>query len=240
MLSEELEQEEKDGDCMSINYHAYQSRGYLFTNNEAQCEQWRTAFSGYDPARAAGILDLEFDETYLYLSYFQMPYRLRREDGVLEKKDGKGWTEDLYFNETMSIYHLLYYTKDHPLASGTWIPNANLDTRSRGRVEDPLLTSFSRSFEGRCGCLENACRALGGEKLDKGDVAYEFYAFPQIPIRMIFWDKDEDFQAQTQILVDSRITDYVHFETTGCMISDLLEKLEKTALLPEMCFRAEK
>ena len=50
--------------------------------------------------------------------------------------------------------------------------------------------------------------------------------FPQVKIRLIFWDADEDFSAQTQILVDSRITDYVHLETTGCIVSDLLEMLE--------------
>ena len=49
-------------------------------------------------------------------------------------------------------------------------------------------------------------------------------------MQMIFWDADEDFPAQTQILVDKNITDFVHTETIGCMISDLLEKLENVLL----------
>ena len=44
---------------------------------------------------------------------------------------------------------------------------------------------------------------------------------------MIFWDSDEDFPAQVQVLVDQRVTDYIHFETVGCLISDLFEKIEK-------------
>lgn len=213
---------------MSINYHAMQSRGYLFENFEVQCRQWRSAFSGYDPERISGILCLKYDKQYLYISYFQTPYRLRLKDGVLEKYVEGKWSGELYFNETMSIYHLLYYTRDFPSRSGEWIPNDHLDTRTRsGRTSDPLLEGFAKKFSGHLELLEEACRGLCGEKLAKGDVGYEFQAFEQVPLRMIFWDADEDFPAQVQLLVDSRITDYVHVETTGCMVSDLLEKLEE-------------
>ena len=43
---------------------------------------------------------------------------------------------------------------------------------------------------------------------------------------LVFWDADEDFPAQAQILVDQNVTDFLHYETVGCVISDLLEKLE--------------
>ena len=134
----------------------------------------------------------------------------------------------LYFNETMAIYHLLKYTKDQPRTSGIWVPNTELDGASiRSRQSDPLLTPFSLRFTGKTPLLRRQCEALGGHALPvKGDAAYLFYAFPQIPLRLIFWDADEDFPAQTQVLVDSRITDYLHYESVGCVISDLLEKLE--------------
>lgn len=223
---------------MSVNYHAFQNRGFLFSNSEAVAEQWRSAFSDYDPSRIAEILHLKSEDNYLYLSYFQTPYRLRLTDGFLEKKTEANskapeekaglWTEDLYFNEAMSIYHLLHYTKDQPLLSNIWVPNTELDgaaTRSRA-VQDPLLDPFARRFTGKTEDLETACRKLGGQKLSRGDVSYQFEAFPQIQLQLMFWDADEDFPAQTQVLVDRRITDFVHFETVGCIISDLLEKLE--------------
>lgn len=223
---------------MSVNYHAFQNRGFLFTNSEVVSQQWRTAFSHYDPTRIARILSLQTDESYLYLTYFQTPYRLRLEDGVLEKRAAgpsdstaaDSWTEELYFNEAMSIYHLLRYTKDQPLLSGIWVPNTEIDgaaSRSRS-LQDPLLTPFSKTFTGKTAALERACETISGQRLPdaKSDVAYQFHAFPQIALRLHFWDADEDFPAQTQVLVDRQITDYVHFETVGCMISDLLEKLE--------------
>lgn len=216
---------------MSVNYHAFQNRGYLFSSHEALCEQWRTAFTGFDPARIAEILQLKTDENHLYLSYFQTPYRLCLSDGHLERETDDGWTDALYFNETMSIYHLLHYTKDQPRITGIWVPNTALEGAGahNRNLPDPLLTPFAAHFSGKTESLSAACRKLGGLSLSKGDIAYQFTSFPQIPLQLIFWDADEDFPAQIQILVDKGVTDFIHFETTGCIISDLLEKLEALA-----------
>ena len=223
---------------MSVNYHAFQSRGFLFTNSEVVCAQWRAAFSHYDPRRIAAILHLDWDDLYLYLSYFQTSYRLRLEDGVLEKKEEQSaseteaWDEELYFNEAMSIYHLLHYTKDYPQLSGILVPGTELDgAASRSHfAADPLLSPFSKKYAGQTEKLAAACRREGGIPLPhaKSDAAFQFTAFPQIQLQLYFWDADEDFPAQTQILVDRKITDYIHFETVGYLISDLLEKLEQS------------
>lgn len=135
-----------------------------------------------------------------------------------------GWTPQVYFNEAMVIYHLLYYVKEQACTAGIWIPNTNLDTRAgnNNQREDLLFTSFARQFSGKTEELSLACQAFGGTPLEtKADVAYQFSAFPQVSLQLLFWDADEDFPAQVQVLVDKYITNYVHLETTGCMISDL-------------------
>lgn len=213
---------------MSVNYHAFQSRGVPFSDYEAAGRQWREEFTGYEPGRIAGILRLAADEKYLYLTYFQVPFRLRLSDGHLEKQVNEEWTEELYFNESMAVYHLLHYTKDIPTVSGKWVPSHTIDgVVSRSPAADPLLAPFALRYTGRVHELDVACRTAGGEKCGTGDVSYEFEAFPRVHLRLVFWDADEDFPAQAQILVDSCVTDFVHYETVGCMISDLLEKLEK-------------
>lgn len=214
---------------MSVNYHAFQSRGVVFAEQEAVSQQWWEKFTSYDPSRIAGILGLTFDEEYLYLTYFQTPYRLTLATGRLEKQEDEKWTDHLFFNETMAIYHLLWYTKDYPMLSDVWVPSHVLDkvvSRS-GSLPDPLLTPFAKKFEGKRNLLDEICQKAGGKKMEKGDLAYEFEAFPRVRLRMVFWDADEDFPAQVQILVDKKVTDYIHFETVGCLISDLFEKIEK-------------
>lgn len=213
---------------MSVNYHAFQSRGVLFSNYEVVCRQWQEEFSGFHPKRIAQILRLKADDKYLYLTYFQNGYRMRLADGILEKQAGEEWTSELYFNESMAVYHLLHYTKDMPVVSGKWVPSHTIDgvVSRNPAVADPLLTPFALKYTGKMAELDAACRAAGGQKLDTGDVAYEFEAFPTVHLRMVFWDTDEDFPAQAQILVDQCVTDFLHYETVGCVISDLLERLD--------------
>ncbi len=212
---------------MSVNYHASQSRGVLFSNHEVVCRQWQEEFTEYDPGRIARILHLKADDDYLYLTYFGSLYRLRLTDGILEKETEQGWTWELYFNEAMAVYHLLYYTKDLPTISGKWVPSHTIDgvVSRNPAVKDPLLSPFEAVYGGRVDELKDACLAAGGKEIVTGDAAYEFEAFPQVHLRLVFWDQDEDFPAQAQILVDQCITDFVHYETVGCMIADLLDRL---------------
>lgn len=212
---------------MSVNYHAFQSRGVPFANHEKVCEQWREEYTGYDPSRIVKILGLKADEQYLYISYFGVPYRLVLADGRLEKEMDGEWDDGLYFNEAMAIYHLLYYTKDLPVISKKWVPSYTIDgvVSRNPAVKDPLLTPFALKYTGKLEELDHACLAAGGRKLASGDTAYEFEAFPWLHLKLVFWDADEDFPAQVQILVDQCVTDFVHYETVGCIISDLLEKL---------------
>ena len=213
---------------MSISYHAYQNRGYRFSVHETLAEQWTGFFTGYDPAPVVERLHLKHDGSYLYIPYLYEIYRLKLTDGSLEKKNGDTWHADLYFNESMCIYHLLRYAKDRPQLSGTWILFESLEGHGyRQPQADPLLTPFSKKFTQKTKELDTACKTLGGTCLSRGDVSYQFEIFPRISMQMIFWDADEDFSAQAQILVDKNITDFVHTETVGCMISDLLEKLEQ-------------
>lgn len=212
---------------MSVNYHAFQNRGVPFAEHETACRQWREEFTGYDPERIQKILHLEADGPYLCLTYYGRSFRLSLADGILEKEEGDGWSDMLYFNEAMAVYHLLHYTKDLPVVSGKWVPSNTIDgvVSRNPAVKDPLLTPFERAYAGKTDELKAACLAAGGKALEAADAAFEFEAFPQVHLRLVFWDQDEDFPAKAQILVDQCVTDFVHYETIGCMIADLLDQL---------------
>ena len=210
-----------------MGYHSYRNIGYRLTDSEAACQKWREKFAGFDPDRAARVLDLPVDETHIYITYFGGKYRLRLADGVLEKKLPEGWSEDLFMNEALVLYHLLGDVQENPRRTGVWCSEADLDPvkiRSGNRT-DPLLNGFAQDFTGRQEELRAAAERLGGRRIEKGDCSYEFYPIPQIAMRLIFWDADEEFPAQTQVMVDSGVKDYMHYEAVGCMIADLFELL---------------
>ena len=227
--------------------HALRNIGFLFTDGEAACLKWRQVFSGYDPKVAAEALGLSYNEDYVYVRYFGGDYRLRRADGVLEKPAGPvpgqpeeeiaehttedGWMDLLYMNEALVVYHILGGCKENPRHAGVWVPESSLDpVRIRsGNRTDPLLEAFARDFTGQIPELEAACRSLGGEKISGGDTAWEFHMMPQIPVRLQFYDADDEFPAQLSVLVDQFVTDYMEFEAVGCMVAELLDRLGKTA-----------
>ena len=54
---------------------------------------------------------------------------------------------------------------------------------------------------------------LNGTELPQGDVGYQINAFACEPMRFYFWDRDEEFEAQANMLFDSEITEFMHEET---------------------------
>ena len=77
-----------------MSYHSYRNIGFIFTDTEANCVQWRNRFSGFDPGTAAAALGLACDGTYVRISYFGNTYRLSLADGVLTKYVPSGEADD--------------------------------------------------------------------------------------------------------------------------------------------------
>ena len=46
------------------------------------------------------------------------------------------------------------------------------------------------------------------------DSAFTFTVLPRVPLMLLFWDADEDFEARASILFDSTAKDYLDIETT--------------------------
>ena len=42
---------------------------------------------------------------------------------------------------------------------------------------------------------------------------------------VVFWDGDDEFKAQANILFDADITDFLHEETVVCIGADLVKRL---------------
>lgn len=214
---------------MSANYHAFQNKKILFSVHEALAEQWQTEFTNYDPKRVAEICHWEYDEDYLYIKYQDMDYRLVLEKGHLEKRVEDIWSEDVLFNEAMAIYHVMHHVKDVPSHSGKWILSTAFDPvkSTRASMPDPLFTPFALKYGDHVKNLEKSCIRIGGIKSIEGDLSYEFAPFPFLHMKLVFWEADDGIPAQVQILVDSRVTDYIHHETLGCIISDLFDRIEQ-------------
>lgn len=192
---------------------------------ELTCEKWREIFLGLDQQELAKRFSMQQDEDAWYIEYYHRCYRLDKKSGRIVWKENPDMP--LSFNTLMSIYNLFYYSKPYAQVRGEFVPFRQV---KRAAPFDPafqktVIRVLAKSFEGHADLLEKACLAMGGTKIPQGDVGYVVKAFDWMPVMVVFWDADEEFEAQANILFDADITDFLHEETVVCIGSELVKRL---------------
>lgn len=204
------------------------------SNYDQVIENWRLKFLEMDQEELIRKFQLEADEEFLYIIYFSKRFRIDRKNGFITE-DGKSPG----FDTVMNIYNTFYYSAAHPVASG------NLVAFRQVKRVYPFEAAYRRTiifrlqelFSGKTEELRKACEALGGTLLPQGDVGYVLPVFPFLNIAVLFWDKDEEFEAQANMLFDSEITEFMHEENIVCVAADAVYYLTLAAgMTPEKIY----
>ena len=204
------------------------------SNYDQVIENWRLKFLELDQEELIRKFQLEADEEFLYIIYFSKKFRIDRKNGFITE-DGKSPG----FDTVMNIYNTFYYSAAHPVASG------NLVAFRQVKRVYPFEAAYRRTiifrlqelFAGKTEELRKACEALGGTLLPQGDVGYVLPVFPFLNIAVLFWDKDEEFEAQANMLFDSEITEFMHEENVVCVAADAVYYLTLAAgMTPEKIY----
>ena len=204
------------------------------SNYDQVIENWRLKFLEMDQEELIRKFQLEADEEFLYIIYFSKRFRIDRKTGFITE-DGKSPG----FDTVMNIYNTFYYSAAHPVASG------NLVAFRQVKRVYPFEAAYRRTiifrlqelFAGKSEELRKACEALGGTLLPQGDVGYVLPVFPFLNIAVLFWDKDEEFEAQANMLFDSEITEFMHEENVVCVAADAVYYLTLAAgMTPEKIY----
>ena len=196
---------------------------------ELTCEQWRKKFLEMDHSELCGRFHLKSDADALYIVYYDQEYRLDRRNGMITLADDS--EQKLPFNTIITIYNLFYYAKPEARIGGEFVPFRQV---KRAAPFDPafqrtVLRPLAATFDGHCDLLKKACEALKGTPISQSDAGYVIHAFDCIPLTITFWDGDEEFPAQANILFDADMTDFLHEETVVCVASDLVRRLTEEA-----------
>lgn len=199
-------------------------------NYKIQAEYARKIFLKYDQAKIIERFHLEHDEEFLFINFISSPYRIRRANGNAERMEGEKWME-ADFHEVMSIYDMLCNENGCPVLAEKWTPIGNLGgmRNASAPVGANSFDRYGEFFAGKQESLAYACEHLGGRKAPMGDVAYYLPLFDFFPVYLRFYDADDEFPAQLQILWDTNTCRYIHYETTFYMTIVLLEKIRKYA-----------
>ncbi len=202
------------------------------SNYEALCLDWARRFLDMDPKLLfRRVPELTPEGAYLTLRHFGKKYGIEKKTGkIIDLEQAAPPPVTIQLN----IYTLLGYAREGASLTGEWVPFQELKgARPFGPafVKGNLLP-FARTFSGHVRELKAACEALGGKRLSHSDAGYELKAFDCIPVRFLFWDGDEEFPAQGNILFDRGVTDFIHVESTVSIATVGLVRLAQEAGLP--------
>lgn len=204
------------------------------SNYDQVIENWRLKFLEMDQEKLIRKFQLAADEEFLYIIYFSKRFRIDRKNGFITE-DGKSPG----FDTVMNIYNTFYYSAAHPVASGNLVAFRQVKRvyPFEAAYRRTIISRLQELFAGKTEELRKACEALGGTLLPQGDVGYVLPVFPFLNIAVLFWDKDEEFEAQANMLFDSEITEFMHEENVVCVAADAVYYLTLAAgMTPEKIY----
>lgn len=204
------------------------------SNYDQVIENWRLKFLEMDQEKLIRKFQLAADEEFLYIIYFSKRFRIDRKTGFITE-DGKSPG----FDTVMNIYNTFYYSAAHPVASGNLVAFRQVKKvyPFEAAYRRTIISRLQELFAGKTEELRKACEALGGTLLPQGDVGYVLPVFPFLNIAVLFWDKDEEFEAQANMLFDSEITEFMHEENVVCVAADAVYYLTLAAgMTPEKIY----
>ena len=111
-----------------------------------------------------------------------------------------------------------------------WVPyrefrdGAQFASYIKANIEDRL----AKAFAGRQTLLRERLQALDAgmyRSEAKPDVAAALHPFPRVPVLVIFWDKDEEFDASFQFLFDESATSFLDMEALAVLLEYACQKL---------------
>ena len=201
-------------------------------NYDLQMQAAARSFLTYDAREIAQRFALNMDETALYLSVLHTPHRVRLDNAAVERRVGEDWVP-AGFNLTMTVYDLLTNPNGRPVLSHEWCAHTSFHAVQGGTLSGTLMIPPEQSaqpFAGKLSLLRRACARLGGEEAaEGGDFASVLSAFDCLPVLLRFWEADEEFPAQLQLLWDRNTCRYLRYETTFYLSGEILRRLRESA-----------
>lgn len=192
-------------------------------------EHWREKFLQMEHEKLIEKFHLKADDSCLYLTYYSRELSIDREDGKVRLVQEP--ERELTFNTVVTVYNMFHYAAEHPVASGELIPFRKVKRvyPFEQAYRRTILQKLENTFTGQVERLRRACEALQGIPMRQGDAGYILPVFPFLNIAVLFWDADEEFSAQANMLFDSNITDFMHEENVVGVASDAVFYLMEAA-----------
>ena len=96
---------------------------------------------------------------------------------------------------------------------------------SHDALELPLI----KRFKGKMPELMAAAESLGGwpgGEAGLGGISLIFELLPKLPVKLIFYDSDDEFPARVSLLIDQNATNFLEFEFMAVLVTIFVRELD--------------
>lgn len=195
-------------------------------NYQLQAQQAQQYFLRYDQDALIKKLGLQWDAQYFYVNLIGNTYRICRENGTQQKREGTAWVDANSHREVMTLLDLVCDSREDRFVTGRL-----QSMESFGRMfhrdllqnrKDPLAQRIQEDTVGFC----RACEAMGGSPIPGGDAAYSIPLFEKLSVGLVFWQGDEEFYPRLRYLWDENALMYLKYETMYFALDLLLSRLK--------------
>ena len=111
------------------------------------------------------------------------------------------------------------FVKAENLPSGQFFFRG-LHSLPTGKLEEAFGNSPQRLYE--------ASERFGAKKCEFGDASIELYVLPRIPLQIVIWRGDEEFDARASILFDQTAGTHMPLDALGALANLTVKALVKT------------
>ena len=179
---------------------------------------WQIDFRFWDALRQAdpqdivsrAVVEYQPEDNVYIVPFLNKAVRCSPETEEIEVLGGLAdFSEDFLLHGV--VVHYLLAARNKPLTN-KWVSEKDLPGGGLFFTASHTLPleSLSNAFDERPELLDAAARSIGGEKVDLGGLSYRFGILPRIPILIIFWIRDEEFEPSFHILFDETITEHLN------------------------------
>ena len=200
------------------------------SNYDIMKRRMQSEFVRFDQDAMIEKFGLRADADAICLRFVGREYRISRADGaVVWSADGFETTREADYNEAMTIYDVLCYSKPGCRASGRFVNMSALSSIQGGSVTSngSMLRSAVDALDRHRDRIAEACERLGGVPDEKGDVSYRLPMFDFLPIILRFWASDEEFPASLDIFLDANMLDFMHYETVWFAVIHAISRVRE-------------
>ncbi|MDR3239249.1 MAG: DUF3786 domain-containing protein [Clostridiales bacterium] len=179
-----------------------------------------------DIAESAKRLGLEFRDGAARVNFLSREYRIDQ-NGVTPTDGGPAVFIN---NRSVLIYYILSEGAGQPSYSFSPLFRltgmiAGQNAQSNGIMNDPMVKKFS----GKVDLLNSALIQLGAveQTPEPGSWSWIIHPLPKIPVKIVYYEADDEFPADIDILFDDTAPRFMEFECLaflcGCLISAVVE-----------------